>query len=192
MNTLEARIIVEDSGNYDEEDMDYIMDIYTELMKNNGFEDNRTDNRFIMKFHDIFYYEPDIENDEEATDIFNALFDAFCGDEYELIIEDLNTQNIDIDTMLHPRYVGHYQGFVVDIPEITENNAVDLAMKIYDEYGYEGKYYVGNYIYTVKLLQSLEDNYMEHWIEFLKDNEYPEKYIKEIEDKYTADQERRK
>ena len=59
MNKLEAQMIVENTGNYSEEDVEEVMDTYEELMKNVGFEDNRRDKRYIVKFHDIFYYMPD-------------------------------------------------------------------------------------------------------------------------------------
>lgn len=190
MNKLEAQIVVENTGNYVEEEIEEILKIYETVMKHVGFKDNRRDSRFIVKFHDIFYYAPEeIEN----TDEFDGLFDTFCNDMYDVITEQAHEKHIDIDEMLHPMYVGSYQAFVVDIKEITKDNAIDVAMKVYDEFPYEGKEYVENYIYLVDLLQDLEDNYMDYWIEFLEGNEYlPEKTIKKIREKYEKDKERRK
>ena len=195
MNKLEAQIMIEDTGNYDEDDEETILEIYDELIKNKGFEDRRRDKRFVVKFHDIFYYAPEeIEN----TDKFDSLFEFFCEDMYNVVCmtieEDTpkDTINIDLDDMLTKQCVGHYQAFVVDIPEITDDNAVELAMNIYDEFPYYGKEYVKKYIKAVNTLQDLEDNYMEYWLEHLKANEYDEEYIKQIEEKYKADQERRK
>jgi hypothetical protein len=190
MNKLEAQIVVENTGNYDEEETEDILEVYETVMKHVGFKDNRRDSRFVVKFHDIFYYAP---KEIEDTDAFNGLFEAFCYDMYDVITERAHEKNIDIDEMLHPMYVGHYQAFVVDIEEITNDNAIDVAMKVYDEFNYNGKKYVENYIYLVDLLQDLEDNYMTYWIEFLRSGEYmPEEQIKEIEDNYKKDIERRK
>jgi hypothetical protein len=182
MNKLEAQIVVENTGNYDEEETEDILEVYETVMKHVGFEDNRRDSRFVVKFHDIFHYAP---KEIEDTDAFNGLFEAFCYDMYDVITEQAHEKNIDIDEMLHPMYVGSYQAFVVDIEEITNDNAIDVAMKVYDEFNYNGKKYVENYIYLVDLLQDLEDNYMTYWIEFLRSGEYmPEEEIEEMEEKY--------
>ena len=189
MNRLEARAIIENTGNYNEEDIEDVLNVYDTVVKHIGFEDRRKDNRFIVKFHDIFYYTPD-EYDENE---FNSLFEGFCEAQYENVGDLLYEKHIDIDEMLHPMYVGNYQAFVVDIPEITKENAAEVAMKVYDEFPYEGKEYVENYICAVGILQDLEDNYMDYWIEWLELNEImPEKIIKEIKDKYEKDKERRK
>ena len=191
MNKLEAQVIIEDTGNYVEEEIEDVLEVYDEVIKHIGFEDNRRDSRFVVKFHDIFYYTPEeITNTEE----FNGIFDLFCNDQYEYICEQAEEEHISVDDMLAQMYCGHYQTFLVYIPEITSENAVDIAMKVYDEFQYgEGKYYVRNYVKMVKTLQDLEDNYMEYWIDFIKVNEYyPEETIKEMEDKYYKDMERRK
>ena len=189
MNKLEAQIVVENTGNYDEEEIEEILGVYETVMKHVGFEDKRRDSRFIVKFHDIFYYTPD---ECEAAE-FDNLFDAFCYDMYDVITEQAHEKNIDIDEMLHPMYVGHYQAFVVNIEEITNDNAIDIAMRVYDEFPYEGKEYVENYIYLVDLLQDLEDNYMEYWFDFIEGNEYfPQETIDKMKDEYHKDMERRK
>ena len=189
MNKLEAQIVVENTDNYDEEEIEEILEVYETVMKHVGFKDNRRDSRFVVKFHDIFYYAP---KEIEDTNLFNGLFDSFCNDMYDNIIEQYaNEKKTDIDYMLHPMYVGHYQAFVVNIEEITNDNAIDVAMRVYDEFNYEGKEYVENYIYLVDLLQDLEDNYMEYWIDFITDY-LPEEIVKEINDTYHKDMERRK
>ena len=190
MNKLEAQIIVENTGNYDEEDVEYIIDTYTELMKHIGFEDRRRDSRFVVKFHDICYYAPyDGDNEQEFWD----LFEIFCNEQYEYVKDANDTEGVDEDMMLTHYNCGHYPAFTVDIPEINEENAIELAMKIYDEVGYRGEEYVKSYIFMVNTLQNMEDNYMEDWFEFLRCGEYmPEKTIKEMEDKYKSDKERRK
>ena len=189
MNKLEAQIVVENTGNYDEEEIEEILGVYETVMKHVGFEDKRRDSRFIVKFHDIFYYAPD---EYEAAE-FDNLFEEFCNAQYENVLDLLWEKHIDIDEMLHPMCVGHYQAFVVNIDEITNDNAIDIAMKVYDEFSWNGKEYVENYIYAVDILQDLEDNYMNYWIEWLELNEImPEKTIKEIEKKYHEDMERRK
>jgi hypothetical protein len=81
----------------------------------------------------------------------------------------------------------------VNIPGITNENAIDIAMRVYDEFNYEGKEYVENYIYLVDLLQDLEDNYMEYWFDFLDGNEYyTQQTIDEMKEEYHKDMERRK
>lgn len=190
MNRLEAQALIEADGYYDENDMDYILETYDELIKNIGFEDKRRDKRYIVKFHDIGYYMP-YDGDNEI-DFWN-LFDLFCQDEIEWMDEENKEKGVDEEIMLTDWNCGHYPSFRVNIENITEENAAELAMKIYDEVGYKGREYVENYIFMVNNLQTMEDNYMWNWIEFMRAGEYmPEKDIKEMEEKYKADQERRK
>ena len=89
--------------------------------------------------------------------------------------------------MLDSRYCGHYQTFKVEMPYIEEYNIVQLAQDFYDEYNYEGGQFVEDYITVKNALQDLEDNYMEYWIQFLKDMEVDEKIVKETETKYNND-----
>lgn len=190
MQTIEAQAIIENTGDYDDYDVEYILETYEELMKNVGFEDNRHDKRYIVKFHDICYYTTYDENEEEE---FWGLFDAFCEDQVEWIEDGIREEGTDTDIMLTRMNVGHYQAFLVDIPEITKDNAIELAMKIYDEVGYRGKEYVRSYIYMVNMLQDLEDNYMEYWFNFLEGNEYyPQETIDKMKEEYHKDIERRK
>lgn len=189
MNKLEAQAVIENEGYYDEEEIEDVMKIYDELIKHKGFEDNRRDSRFIVKFHDIFYYLPD-EYYKEHADEINCLFDDFCSQEYEFIMDEANIAGIDVDSMLTRHDIGHYQGFMVDIPEITLDNSVELAMKIYDEYNYKGEKYVGDYIKLTKLLQDLEDNYMDYWFNFI-DETVDYKTLKEMKENYKRDQEKK-
>lgn len=190
MNRLEAQALIEADGYYEENEEDYILETYDELIKNIGFEDNRRDKRYIVKFHDIGYYMP-YDGDNE-TDFWN-LFDLFCQDGIEWMDEENKEKGVDEEIMLTKWNCGHYPAFRVDIENITEENAAELAMKIYDEIGYRGKEYVENYIFMVNNLQAMEDNYMYLWFDFLRGGEYmPEKDIKEMEEKYKLDQERRK
>lgn len=190
MGKLEAQAIIEDSGNYDEEDTEYILETYEELCKHIGFEDQRRDSRYVVKFHDICYYSP---YDGDNEQLFWNLFDEFCNEQLEWMQEENEEEGIDEDLMLTRYNCGHYPAFKVDIPEITEENTIELAMNIYDEAGYRGPEYVKSYIFMVNNLQAMEDNYMENWIEFLRCGEYiPEETIKEMENNYKSDKERRK
>lgn len=190
MNKLEARIIVENTENYAEEEIDDILEIYETVMKHVGFKDNRRDSRFVVKFHDIFYYAP---KEIEDKDEFYGLFNDFCYIMYDNITEQAHERNIDVDRMLCRMYVGSYQAFMIDIEEITNDNAIDIAMKVYDEFDCDGKKYVEDYIYLVGLLQDLEDNYMEYWFDFLDGNEYyPQEMIDKMKEEYHKDMERRK
>ena len=194
MNTLEAKAIIENTGNYDEEEMEDVMKVYDEVVKHIGFEDNRRDKRYIVKFHDIFYYTSEEIQKDGTT--FDGMFEDFCEQQVEYMEEYFMEEHIPIDDMLHPMYVGHYPVFIVDIPSITMENAAQVAMDVYNEFTYEGNEYVKNYITVVNTLQSLEDNYMEYWIEYL-DNEaefrnIPKKYVEETRQAYNKDKERRK
>lgn len=194
MNKLEAQAIIESTENYVEEEIEDIMRIYDEVVKYIGFEDNRRDKRYIVKFHDIFYYTSEEIQKDDAT--FDGMFEDFCEQQVEYMEEYFLEEHIPIDDMLHPMYVGHYPVFIVDIPSITMENAAQVAMNVYDEFNYEGEAYVKNYIKVVNTLQSLEDNYMEYWIDYL-DNEaefrnIPKKYVEETRQAYNKDKERRK
>lgn len=183
MNKLETQAIVESTGNYDDEDVEYIMGIYNKLAKHIGFEDKRIDKRYVVKFHDVFSYVPEKWKDYE--DDLWSVFDMFCREQIEYVEESIGEQGIDVGSVLTRYTVGSYQAFIVDIPEITEENLADLAMNIYDELGYRGVRYIDDYIYVTNLLQDLEDNYVEYWIEMLEDNEMaPEKEIKEMRERY--------
>ena len=192
MGELEIRIVAEGTGNYNEDDVEEIIDTYNTLKKHIGFVDDRKDNRYVVKFHDIFYYMPE-EYEKEHSKEIESLFDDFCWMTSENITDNVDQTKIAIDDMLHPMYVGNYQVFIVDIPEITEDNISELAMRVFDEFPYDHDKYIENYIQVVNNLKDLEDNYMEYWIDFLKDDgTMPKDVIKEIEERYHKDIERRK
>lgn len=187
MNKLEARALIENTGNYDEEEIEEVVDVLEVLEKHMGYEDNRRDKRFIVKFHDIFWYTPE---EFTNTEYFNDLFDMFCNDQYEYFMEGISDQGItktNVCDMLDSRYCGHYQTFKVEMPYIEKDNIVQLAQDFYDEYNYEGGQFVEDYITVKNALQELEDNYVAYWIQFLKDMEVDEKIVKEIETKYNED-----
>ena len=187
MNKLEARALIENTGNYDEEEIEEVIDVLEVLEKHMGYEDNRSDKRFIVKFHDIFWYTPEeFTNTEE----FNDLFDMFCSDQYEYFIEGMNVRGItktNVCDMLDRRYCGHYQTFRVEMPYIGKDNIVQLAQDFYEEYNYEGGQFVEDYIIAKNALQELEDNYVSYWIQFMKNMEVDEKIVKETETKYNED-----
>lgn len=189
MNKLEARAIIENTGNYDEEEIEEVMDVYDALAKHMGWKDTRRDKRYIVKFHDIFYYMPN-EWERDNQEEMYALFSVFCDDTVDKVKEDFFENDIDVDRLLTRQTVGHYQAFIVDIPYISEENIAELAMQFYDEYNYEGGKCVEEQIYVMETLKSLENNYMDYWFAFLEDQEdFPEKVLKEMRDKYNKDKE---
>lgn len=186
MNKLEARALIENTGNYEEEEIEEVIDVLEELEKHLGWEDERRDKRFIVKFHDIYYYIPD-EWWSEHVEEFNYWFDDFCNIQYDYVKGDLFDNGIDIDKLLTSRTVGHYEAFNVDMPYIGKDNIVQLAQEFYDEYNYEGGECVKQQIYVAELLKELEDNYMEYWLEFLEDTTIPRSILKEMREKYNND-----
>ena len=193
MGELEIRAIAESKG-YEEEDVEYIADIFNELMKHKDFKDRRRDGRFIVKFHQIFWYMPDEkELSDEERNAFEWRFEDFCEQQYHLVLLDIrDNAPMELKEMLTSYDVGHYPAFMVDIPEINENNALDLAIQIYDEYNWKGEDYVKSYIYAVNLLQDLEDNYMEYWLEYLDGDEtITKEHYEQMKAKYNSDKEKK-
>lgn len=187
---MEAQLLIEDTGKYYEDEIDNVMDIYDDVVKNIGFEDNRNDSRFVVKFHDIFYYIPD-EYEREHEDELDSLFEDFCATQYDWVMDDINEHNVDIRAMLASRPCGHYDTFIMNIDNITQENAVELAMEIYDEVGADSETYASDYVTVVNILQDLEDNYMEYWFDFI-DGAVPDSVLKEMRTAYNNDKERRK
>ena len=166
MATIEAELLLKKEGCYEDEEMEDVLRVYDELAKHIGFKDNRRDSRYVVKFHDIFWHTPEeYINSKE----FEWMFNDFCEQQYELADESA-TKEFSIDDMLTKQCVGSYRAFVVDIPEITEDNLVELSMQIYDEFNYKGGWYVEDYITVVNFLQDLEDNYMDYWLDFIDGN----------------------
>ena len=180
MKEMEAQILFEQE--YDEYEVVDLMWIYRDIIKHIGFKDRRRDNRFVVKFHDIFYFEPkEFENDEAKENTYNALFEDFCCIEYESVMDFCKENDIDLDRMLTRHDVGHYRAFELDIDEITKENAIELAKKIYDE-GLHAEY-ASDYVKLVNELQDLEDNYMEYWLDFIEGG-LPDEDIKQIRKEY--------
>lgn len=193
MGELEIRAVAESKG-YEEEDVDYIADIFNELMKHKDFKDNRRDKRFIVKFHNISWYMPDEkELSDGEQNAFEWRFEDFCEQQYHLVLLDIrDNAPMELKEMLTSYDVGHYPAFMVDIPEINENNALDLAIQIYDEYNWKGEDYVKSYIYAVNLLQDLEDNYMEYWLDYLDGDEtITKEHYEQMKAKYNSDKEKK-
>ena len=181
---LEARALFE--KDYDEEEVEDLIDVYREVVKHIGFVDDRNDSRFVVKFHDIFYHTPQLNNEEQET--FDLLFDDFCNWQYETIMDDCKYNRIDVKNMLSNRMCGHYATFLVDIPEITEENAAEIAEKLYDEgVSYD---YVNDYVYVVDSLKNMEKYYMDDWLNFIEDSDLPRNIITETRENYETYKER--
>lgn len=196
MGKLEAQAIIESTGNYAEEEIEYIMDTYEDVCKHIGFKDKRRDKRFVVKFHDIFYYEPTSKRYRKRYEkLVDDFFESFCEDQYEWIEGECHEAGIDIDRMLTRRLCGHYQAFLVDIPEITQENAAQLAMDIYDglAYGDDTEHYASDYVRVVGMLQDMEDNYMEWWLDYIEGSDViPQKALDEVRKQYLEYKERKK
>lgn len=184
-HALEARALLENEG-YDEEYIDWALDAYDELMNHIGFEDTRTDDRYVVKFHDIFYYTPvELAN----TDEFNTLFDAFCEDIHNLCEEEWSELDIDIDNLLTRYNVGHYKAFRIQLGCITkETNLLELAKQYADEYADEARQMIKNQMHVIRTLKHIEDNYVEWWIQDLRVNKHlTDAQAEEMKDAYNKD-----
>lgn len=186
MNEIETRILIEETGNYDELDVEVILEIYKQLQKHIGWKDERRDNRYIVKFHDIFYYMPD-EWYEKHIQNYDNLFESFCEYTMDIVDEEEKENDIDSVWLLASRPVGSYRAYKIDMPEITEENILELAMDFYDEYNYEGGEYVEQQIKDVEILYDLEKNYMEYWFDFLQEGDFPKEILTEMREKYNKD-----
>lgn len=178
---METTMLLQAAG-YDDFDVEEIIDDYLPRVREHmGFVDERSDKRFVVKFHDVCYFTRPEEGDMEQ-ELFDDVFEAFCQNQYdftkELIHEGCSLEERQI---FKPVQVGHYDAFeYVQEEPITEENVLDVAMNIYNE-GLSPAY-IDDYVKIVEHLQDMEDNYMTYWLEFLRDNEYiPEEKIKIIE-----------
>ena len=175
--TLEERVYLESKG-YDEYEIEEIIDDYLPKVKAHiGFTDERSDKRFVVKFHDIFFF-TDIPKDMEQ-DEFDMLFDMFCNEQYEGTKWLMDEKHMNEQSLFALRDIGHYRIFDKIIPELTEENYLDVTTEIYAE-GLSPDY-IDDYTALADHLQNMEDNYMEYWLEFLKANEVPDTTIKSIE-----------
>lgn len=165
---LETKLVLQAHG-YDEYDIEEILDDYLPAVKQHiGFTDERSDKRFIVKFHDICFFTNTPEDMEQED--FDNLFATFCGIQYEWVMECLEEKYINEQGIFQTHDIGHYRAFEY-IPEngITEDNVLDVTMDIYDK-GLSPDY-IHDYTYLVDRLQELEDNYLDWWVQFLKDEQ---------------------
>lgn len=183
---LETKIYLETKEEYDDCEIEEIMEDYLPRVRAHiGFCDERSDKRFVVKFHDILYFtktEGD-EKDMEQEDLEN-LFEWFCKDMYDgtecVVNEECHGTMM---TLMKQHNVGNYQAFEYIVEnEITEENAIDVACEIYDE-GLS-PYYIDDYVKLVNHLKDMEDNYMKYWIEFLECFEDHQEAAKNIEKRW--------
>lgn len=181
--TLEEQIFIKDKYS-DEFDREEIIEDYLPRVKEHiGFKDERRDTRFVVKFHDVCYYTNTPEDMSEEE--FETLFETFCNDMYESTKQVMEDNHMNKCELFKIRDVGHYSAFEMIIPEITEENYLDVTVEIYEE-GLAPSY-IDDYVTLVEHLQDMEDNYMEYWLEHLRVNDIPETTIKNIERRYKKD-----
>lgn len=185
--TLEEKIWAQNQFNDNFEIEEFLEDYLPEVKKHIGFKDERTDPRFIVKFHDIYFYTNTQDTKDEKADMteseFDSLFGTFCNDMYENTKQFMEEEGISEYKLFSTYGVGHYKVFEKIIPELTEENYLDITLEIYNE-GLSPDY-INDYTKLSHYLQNMEDNYMTYWLEFLRVMEIPEetieKYRKEME-----------
>lgn len=192
--SMEKRMIIKklaDEEGYDEEDEPELFSIAKALQDNIGFKDERSDSRYIVKFPYIWFFAPDgMQEDKELCETFSREFDMFCtcqADEVEGEIRWAPKEGyiMQVWQMLSSHTCGNYRAFLVYIPEITEDNLVELTFEIFCECGDRGAEYINTYVHMVEMLKDLEDTYMDRWISFITENRnLPEACIGEITRKY--------
>lgn len=190
MNKLETRTLIENSGNYMSWEIDDMMEVYDELEKHLGWEDKRRDKRFIVKFPDIFYYMDD-EWQKEHEKEFDYMFEDFCDIQYENVRDAIYDKHWTIENILHHIPCGHYPQFKIKMENITTDNIAELTMAFHDEYEYSAETCVKQQIFMVDLLKELEDNYMDYWFEYLKEEDIPKEIVEKMQKKYKEDQEKK-
>lgn len=175
--TMEEKIWAKEQLNDGYDFEEFIEDYLPRVKAHIGFKDERSDSRFVVKFHDICYYTntPEDMTDEE----FNSLFEMFCDDQYEGTKYVMHDNAIDEQELFKRYDVGHYRAFEMIIPELTEENYLEKALEIYNE-GLSPSY-IDDYTKLSDHLQDMEDNYMTYWLEFLRATDIPEATIKNIE-----------
>lgn len=166
---LETKIYLQSKGFDDYEIEELIEDYIPEVEKCIGFEDNRSDKRFVVKFHDICFFTNTPEDMDEET--FDYLFDIFCSQEYEATKDFMDEECVLSEQKLFKTYeVGHYQMFEYIVEDkITEENVIDIAIDIYNE-GLS-PYYIHDYTKLSNYLYEMEKHYMEWWLDFLREEE---------------------
>ena len=154
-NDIETRIYLEQQG-FGEYEIDEIVEDYLpEVKKHIGFEDNRSDKRFVVKFHDICFFTNTPEDMDEDT--FNNLFDIFCQEQYEWIKDCMDEETYLVESSIFATHdVGNYRAFeYIQTEPITEDNVLQVAINIYNE-GLS-PFYINDYTYIADRLQDMED-----------------------------------
>lgn len=183
---LEASAYFE-SKNYAYWQIDELIRVYKRVVSHIGWRDTRRDKRFVVKYHDVFRYMPARFNDESSEQIFLDMFGSFCSTEYEQIQEQMEEHNIDEDQILG-KYAGHYCAFTLDIDEITEDNALDITCRIYDDNPYiYNEQWLDDHIFVVDMLKREEEHYMQYWVDFIKGSGcFTDADVAEIIERYNA------
>ena len=181
--TLEEKIWAQNNFSNDFEIEEFLEDYLPEVKKHIGFKDERDDPRFVVKFHDICFYTNTQDTSDEKADMteseFDSLFGTFCTDMYENTKQFMVEEGISDSELFSIHDVGHYKAFEKIIPELTEENYLDIALEIYNE-GLSPDY-INEYTKLSYYLQDMEDNYMTYWLDFLRCMDIPEETIKNIE-----------
>lgn len=181
--TLEEKIWAKEQFGDDYALEEFLEDYLPRVKVHIGFKDERSDKRFVVKFHDILYYTNTQDTKEEKADMtdeeFDSLFEMFCDDQYEGTKWLMSDNHMDEHSLFTTYDVGHYRAFELIIPELTEENYLEKALEIYNE-GLSPSY-IDDYAILARHLQDMEDNYMTYWLEFLRATDIPETTIKNIE-----------
>ena len=181
--TLEEKIWAQNNFSDDFEIEEFIEDYLPEVKKHIGFKDERDDPRFVVKFHDIYFYTNTQDTSDEKADMteqeFDSLFGTFCNDMYNNTEQFMKEEGISGYKLFSIYDVGNYKAFEKIIPELTKENYLDIALEIYNE-GLSPDY-INEYTKLSYYLQNMEDNYMTYWLDFLRCMDIPEETIKNIE-----------
>ena len=192
--TLEEKIWAQNNFSDDFEIEEFLEDYLPEVKKHIGFKDERDDPRFIVKFHDICFYTNTQDTANEKADMteseFDSLFGTFCTDMYNNTEQFMEEEGISDSELFSIHDVGHYKAFEKIIPELTEENYLDIALEIYNE-GLSPDY-INEYTKLSYYLQNMEDNYMTYWLDFLRCMDIPEETIKNIERRRKEHEEKHK
>ena len=192
--TLEEKIWAQNNFSDDFEIEEFLEDYLPEVKKHIGFKDERDDTRFVVKFHDICFYTNTQDTADEKADMaeqeFDSLFGTFCTDMYNNTEQFMEEEGISDNELFSMHDVGHYKAFEKIIPELTEENYLDIALEIYNE-GLSPEY-INEYTKLSYYLQDMEDNYMTYWLDFLRCMDIPEETIKNIERRWKEHEEKRK
>ena len=192
--TLEEKIWAQNNFSDDFEIEEFLEDYLPEVKKHIGFKDERDDPRFIVKFHDICFYTNTQDTANEKADMteseFDSLFGTFCTDMYNNTEQFMKEEGISDSELFSIHDVGHYKAFEKIIPELTEENYLDIALEIYNE-GLSPDY-INEYTKLSYYLQNMEDNYMTYWLDFLRCMDIPEETIKNIERRWKEHEEKHK